>query len=65
MAYATVREMEGMVHDYSVKFGELTVLITGGDAPFFVSQLKSQIFAHSNLVLSGLNKILNYNVAKL
>lgn len=65
VSYATVKEMEGMIHDYKVKFGELIVIITGGDASFFVSQLKSKIFAHSNLVLLGLNKILNYNVEEL
>ena len=65
VAYATIKEMEGMLHDYKVKFGELIVIISGGDASFFVSQMKSKIFAHSNLVLLGLNKILKYNVEKL
>ena len=63
--YAAAREIEGMINAYNVKFGELKVIITGGDASFFVSQMKSKIFAHSNLVLSGLNKILMYNVEKL
>ena len=54
-----------MIDDYSVKKGELKVIITGGDASFFVSRLKSMIFAHSNLVLLGLSKILKYNVEEL
>lgn len=65
VAYATVKEMEGMIAAYKVKFGELKVIITGGDASFFVTQVKSKIFAHSNLVLKGLNKILEYNVERL
>jgi len=65
VVFATVKEMEGMLGEYKVKYGELIVIITGGDASFFESQMKSKIFAHSNLVLIGLNKILNYNVEKL
>lgn len=65
VAYAVIREMDGMIDDYTGKFGELKVIITGGDSPFFVSQSKKEIFAHSNLVLTGLNKILEYNVARL
>ncbi|MEZ5009287.1 MAG: type III pantothenate kinase [Chitinophagales bacterium] len=65
VSYAIVKEMEGMIEDYKVNYGELKVIITGGDASFFVTQLKSKIFAHSNLVLAGLNKILKYNVESL
>jgi len=65
VTYAVVKEIEGMIADYSVNYGELKVIITGGDSPFFVSRLKSEIFAHSNLVLAGLNKILEYNVERL
>lgn len=65
VVFATVKEMEGMLSEYKVKYGELIVIITGGDTSFFESQMKSKIFAHSNLVQTGLNKILNYNVEKL
>jgi type III pantothenate kinase len=65
VVFATIKEIEGMMSEYKVKYGELIVIITGGDASFFESQMKSKIFAHSNLVLAGLNKILNYNVEKL
>jgi type III pantothenate kinase len=63
--YAVIREIDGMIDDYRVKKGELKVIITGGDAPFFVSRLKSKIFAHSNLVLTGLSKILDHNAEGL
>ncbi len=43
-------------------FRPLQVILTGGDADFFAKNLKTKIFAHQNLVLIGLNKILQYNV---
>ena len=61
VTYAMIKELEGMISDYTVNYGELKVIITGGDSQFFVSRLKSEIFAHSNLVLVGLNKILEHN----
>lgn len=47
------------------QFGEVNVILTGGDADFFAENWKREIFVHPNLVLSGLNKILDYNVALL
>lgn len=55
-------EMAGMIEAYSSKYPNLTVVITGGDAHFFVLHLKRQIFALPNLVLEGLNTILNFNL---
>lgn len=60
----TLLEIEGFIRKYKEKFGQVTTLITGGDAEYFATQLESKIFAHPNLVLIGLNKILEYN-AKL
>lgn len=57
----TVHEMDGFIRQYQEKFGDINIIITGGDTEYFVSQLKSKIFAIPNLVLIGLNKILNYN----
>ncbi|MBN2664485.1 MAG: type III pantothenate kinase [Bacteroidales bacterium] len=37
-------------------------IITGGDANFFEKIIKSTIFAQPNLVATGLNEILNYNI---
>lgn len=54
-------EIDGFISHYKKEFGEINVLITGGDANYFVSQLKNQIFAHPNLVLTGLNQILEHN----
>ncbi len=45
-------------------FGEIKVIFTGGDAKYLADKLKTRIFVRQNLVLEGLNKILNYNVEK-
>ncbi len=60
----TIAELDGFIEQYRSQYTPLTVLITGGDARFFDTKLKSEIFACPNLVLLGLNKILDYNVAK-
>ncbi len=44
------------------KYPELSIFLTGGDANYFVSKLKSPIFAEKYLVLMGLNRILQFNV---
>ncbi len=54
-------ELDGFISHYKKEFGEINVIITGGDANYFVTQLKNKIFAHPNLVLIGLNEILEYN----
>lgn len=55
-------EMEGMIARYRDVEPQTAVFLTGGDAPLFASSVKSQIFANPDLVLVGLNSILNYNV---
>mgnify|MGYP001791323502 CR=1 FL=1 len=57
------REIDGVITQYKNKFGDLTVLLTGGDTKFLVKQLKNDIFANPNLVLEGLYQILTYNRA--
>jgi type III pantothenate kinase len=57
-----VYEMQGFISKYRALHPDLRVLITGGDASYFESQLENQIFAVPNLVLTGLNQILTYNV---
>ncbi len=54
-------ELDGMINAYAEKYPELKVVITGGDAKFFESYMKNSIFAVPNLVLVGLNKIIEYN----
>jgi len=55
-------EMEGIIEEYRNVFPGARVLLCGGDAAFFESRLKLAIFAVPELVLIGLNRILQYNV---
>ncbi|MCB9294938.1 MAG: type III pantothenate kinase [Lewinellaceae bacterium] len=58
-------EAEGYIRYCRSRFGALRAIFTGGDADFFVKNLKSEIFVNHNLVLIGLDQILNYNVKRL
>ena len=55
-------EIGGFIKRYQQELGECQVLLCGGDAPLFENSLKSRIFAAPNLVLVGLNRILQYNI---
>ena len=39
----------------------LLIIFTGGDAKYFVKRIKNTIFAKYDLVVCGLNRILEYN----
>ena len=45
-------------------FPNIICILTGGDSEFLAKRLKNSIFTHQNLVLKGLNDILNYNLEK-
>ncbi|MEZ4854467.1 type III pantothenate kinase [Flavobacterium sp.] len=53
-------EIEGCISQYSLKFSDLTIILTGGDAIFLAKSLKSTIFVRSNFLLESLNKLFNY-----
>jgi type III pantothenate kinase len=55
-------EIDGMITAYKDRYPDFNAILTGGDAPYFATKLKSQIFADPNLLLKGLNLILNHNV---
>jgi type III pantothenate kinase len=57
-------EIEGIIGRYEKEFGSIRVILCGGDTRFFENQLKASIFASPELVLIGLNSILNYNVTR-
>jgi type III pantothenate kinase len=56
-------EIEGIIKEYRKKFGKLHVIFCGGDATFFENKIKESIFVIPELVLIGLNRILEYNVS--
>lgn len=57
-------EMDGFITSCKKQFTNLQVLLSGGDADYFASQLKNKIFARPNIVLTGLNEILLFNAEK-
>ena len=54
-------EIERFIESLTKKYGRLIVILTGGDAIYFGDWLDSKIFVSPNLVLDGLNHILNRN----
>jgi type III pantothenate kinase len=53
-------EMMGAINAYRERFGTLIVVFTGGDSNNFATEVKNTTFADQNLILIGLNKILDY-----
>jgi type III pantothenate kinase len=58
----TVAEVEGIIRAYRQKSDHLVVILCGGDAGFFESNIKHPIFVIPELVLIGLQRILKHNV---
>lgn len=59
---ACIFETEGFIQHYRSLFPGLQIILSGGDSSFFEKRLKSGIFAAPNIVLKGLNEILDHNV---
>lgn len=56
------REIDGVIAQYKDTYKKLTVVLTGGDAEFLSSQLKSSIFARPFFLLEGLFTILKFTI---
>jgi type III pantothenate kinase len=56
-------EIAGIIGEYRKKFGGMHVIFCGGDATFFENKIKESIFVIPEVVLIGLNRILEYNVS--
>ncbi|MBL7814895.1 MAG: type III pantothenate kinase [Saprospiraceae bacterium] len=55
-------EIEGFVRRFQKKFEDIKVVLTGGDGLYFFDNLDTvEKYYEPNLVLQGLNEILNYN----
>lgn len=61
--YGMAGEIDSMIREFAGQYPDFNAILTGGDAPFFASKIKSKIFADPDLLLKGLNLILNYNVS--
>ena len=59
--FGMIFEIEGYINLCNKKFEKFLTIITGGDSNYFVEKIKNPIFAVPNLVLIGLNRILEYN----
>ena len=59
--YGLTFEIDGMIREYQQQYPDFNAILTGGDAPYFASKIKSKIFADPDLLFKGLNLILNYN----
>ena len=57
-----VAELEGIIKRYQLLYPGLKIILTGGDHNYFDKRLKIKTFAAPNLVLEGLNLILNFNI---
>lgn len=56
-----VYEIQGFIDEYSRKFDNFNVLLTGGDIVHLAPHLKSKIFADSELIFKGLYAISEVN----
>ncbi len=54
-------EIDSTITEYEKKFSNFNVVLTGGDAPYFVHHLKNKIFADPDLIFKGLYAISEYN----
>jgi len=55
-------EIDGYITRWQKIHGNMKIILTGGDANFFEKNLKNGIFVDLNIVINGLNSILNFNV---
>lgn len=58
-----VYELQGYLREYRLHYPDLFAFLTGGDLFYFAESVKSDIFVSKNLVLTGLNAILNYHAS--
>jgi type III pantothenate kinase len=56
-----IAEADTIIERYKKQYFSLKTVICGGDASFLADRLKNSIFAQPELVLKGLNEILDYN----
>ncbi len=55
-------EINGFVEEYGKVLTNINVILCGGDATYFANRIKNPNFVIPELVLIGLNRILEYNV---
>jgi type III pantothenate kinase len=58
-----VFELNGYMDEYAERYPDCRFIVTGGDANFFVPEIKRVIFVLPELVMTGLNFILEFNTS--
>lgn len=61
--FGMAAEIDGMVDKFAAQYPDFNAILTGGDGPFFASKLKNKIFADPDLLLRGLNLIIEHKVS--
>jgi len=56
-----IAEIQGVITMYEGNYENLTIILSGGKLDYFDKNLKNNIFAVPNIVLTGLNIILEFN----
>jgi type III pantothenate kinase len=59
--YGIIFELDEYINRQKIRYPDLRVIITGGDAKFFDKKLKNSIFVDPDLNLYGLQRILHHN----
>jgi type III pantothenate kinase len=54
-------EIKGFINLYKNRFGNVKIILTGGDMQRFVNDLNLSIFAAADLVNIGLNEVIRFN----
>jgi type III pantothenate kinase len=57
-------EIKGYIDSFLLKNEEKSIIFTGGEAKYFANRIKNAIFAKCDLVVCGLNSILEYNASE-
>lgn len=61
VVHGALVEVDGMIDSFGRNYENLTIILSGGDMKYFDKKLKNNIFAVPNLVLRGLDIILDFN----
>jgi len=56
-----IAEIQGIISMYESNYDNLTIILSGGNLDYFDKNLKNNIFAVPNIVLTGLNIIQAFN----
>jgi type III pantothenate kinase len=62
VANGLVYEIDGFIDEYSARYSNFIIILTGGDTDFLAKRLKNTIFANSNFLLESLSQTFQYKI---